>query len=131
MAVKMQWFRVFVIVSAVFAININIGVPVYADNEFGDKVKRAREMVKNNLADPYSAKFRNDRVVTGKSLNAVCGQVNMKNRMGGYNGYITYAVTFNPKTNGEWKVLFPVGGAGEILYEFGRNGARLICKPKE
>ena len=48
----------------------------------------ARETIKNNLKDPDSAKFKNERM----SGDVVCGEVNSKNSYGGYNGFKRYMV---------------------------------------
>lgn len=54
----------------------------------GTMRSKARAIVRNELLDPEAAQFRDDEVSTsGKS---VCGQVNTKNRMGGYVGFIKY-----------------------------------------
>ncbi|MFC5372946.1 hypothetical protein ACFPIF_10300 [Brevundimonas faecalis] len=44
--------------------------------------------IKRKLVDPDSARFRNVRAYPQASgTTAVCGEVNAKNRAGGYNGY--------------------------------------------
>jgi hypothetical protein len=56
-------------------------------------VAKARDAVKDQLIDPQSAQFRNEVLTeTGR----VCGEVNAKNRMGGYTGFKNYWVSFNP-----------------------------------
>lgn len=52
----------------------------------------AIEIVQLQLADPDSAKFKN---VAYKKGIGVCGEVNAKNRMGGYVGYKTFVVEDN------------------------------------
>jgi hypothetical protein len=48
----------------------------------------ALQAVKSQLVDPDSAKFRSVRVYQQASgTKAVCGEVNAKNRAGGFNGY--------------------------------------------
>lgn len=49
----------------------------------------AVEIVRYRLVDPDSAKFKN---VAYRSGIGVCGQVNSKNRMGGYVGFKTFVV---------------------------------------
>lgn len=52
-------------------------------------IRKAHDAVKETLFDPNSAEFRNDHVM---SDGTVCGEVNAKNRMGGYVGFTEYAV---------------------------------------
>lgn len=47
-------------------------------------IPRARKPVVAHLSDPDSAKFRNDRIAKSGYL---CGEINAKNRMGGYIGF--------------------------------------------
>ena len=48
----------------------------------------AMSSIKRKLVDPDSARFRNVRAYPQDSgTTAVCGEVNAKNRAGGYNGY--------------------------------------------
>lgn len=48
----------------------------------------AMSSIKRKLVDPGSARFRNVRAYPQASgTTAVCGEVNAKNRAGGYNGY--------------------------------------------
>ena len=63
--------------------------------EFGRSVRatdpaivKAREAVRNQLIDPDSAKFRNEE--TAEKGAVVCGEMNAKNRMGGYTGFAPY-----------------------------------------
>lgn len=42
------------------------------------------------LTDPSSAQFKNVRLLGG---SMVCGEVNAKNRLGGYVGFTTFSVT--------------------------------------
>lgn len=59
--------------------------PTYSDTAV---TAAAMQAVKANLTDPGSAKFRAVRVYRKASgTKAVCGEVNAKNRAGGYNGY--------------------------------------------
>lgn len=53
-------------------------------------IRKAHDAVKENLFDPNSAEFRNDRVMDD---GTVCGEVNAKNRMGGYVGFTDYSVS--------------------------------------
>lgn len=56
-------------------------------------IDRAREAVAEQLTDPSSAHFRNER---SKKDGWVCGEVNSKNAMGGYVGFKRYTVTWMP-----------------------------------
>lgn len=48
----------------------------------------AMSAVKRKMVDPGSAQFRNVRAYPQSSgTTAICGEVNAKNRAGGYNGY--------------------------------------------
>lgn len=51
-----------------------------------------RKPVLAQLADPESAQFRNERLFSDWSVSgsAMCGEVNAKNRMGGYTGFKTF-----------------------------------------
>ncbi|WP_445773837.1 hypothetical protein [Shewanella sp.] len=52
-----------------------------------------KELVKQKLIDADSAKFQNlSRVVNSKNEDAVCGEVNSRNRMGGYAGFSNFVV---------------------------------------
>ncbi|PAA01274.1 hypothetical protein CJU76_18225 [Pseudomonas fragi] len=57
-------------------------------------VEKAHSEVAKVLFDGDSAKFRNDRVLylPPTADKIVCGEVNAKNRFGGYAGYILYVV---------------------------------------
>lgn len=52
-------------------------------------VKPLLDEVRNGLTDPESAQFRNIRVFSDWTprQTAICGEVNAKNRMGGYVGF--------------------------------------------
>jgi hypothetical protein len=53
----------------------------------GSPRAKARDVVKGQLFDPQSAEFRNERTT---DMGNVCGEVNAKNRMGGYVGFSRY-----------------------------------------
>jgi len=48
---------------------------------------RQKENIKSSLIDPKSAMFRNVLISRAKGAPAVLGEVNSKNRFGGYTGY--------------------------------------------
>ena len=53
----------------------------------------AEAVVKKELNDPGSAKFRNlKKAVNEVGALYICGDVNAKNRMGGYVGYVRFLV---------------------------------------
>lgn len=54
------------------------------------KKSQAKRLAREQLIDPDSAQFRN-MAVSAKG-NIVCGEVNSKNRMGGYVGYQPFFV---------------------------------------
>lgn len=53
-------------------------------------IDRAQQLVQERLTDPASAQFKS--LQQAKS-GAVCGRVNSKNRMGGYNGFLGFVVS--------------------------------------
>lgn len=55
------------------------------EHEASEKIKLAEIAVKQQLIDPESAQFRNQ--------NGNCGEVNSKNRVGGYTGFQRYIAT--------------------------------------
>lgn len=60
-----------------------------AEAEKAAIIKKAEDTVKSRLIDPDSAKFQNQK--------GNCGEVNAKNKLGGYTGYSRYI--YDPKTN--------------------------------
>lgn len=60
----------------------------------GSAASNAKAVVSGSLSDPGSAQFRN--VHQGKKAGAeplVCGEVNAKNRYGGYPGFLPFIVS--------------------------------------
>lgn len=55
----------------------------------------AREMVRAELVDPESAQFRNLHTKGDK----ICGEVNAKNGMGGYVGFVPFVVSKSSRGN--------------------------------
>ena len=81
----------------------------YANDIFNS----AKGLVKENLKDPYSAKFRKMFITHGEGHTFVCGEVNAKNSFGAYVGHRKFIVNMNDKeastqpTDGDVeKVLF-------------------------
>ena len=59
-------------------------------------VNELRKPVLERLSDPDSAKFRNEWLASGwtawrTETSILCGEVNAKNRMGGYVGYVKFS----------------------------------------
>ena len=59
-------------------------------------VHELRKPVLAELNDPDSAKFRNEWIASGWTVwfvkgSILCGEVNAKNRMGGYVGYVKFS----------------------------------------
>lgn len=52
-----------------------------------DVIRESTSAVKASLIDPDSAQFRGVKIIRSDGKIVVCGQVNSKNRMGGYIGY--------------------------------------------
>jgi hypothetical protein len=50
-----------------------------------------KDIVKNLLSDPESAQFQRIKQ-SGKDKDVWCGEVNAKNRLGGYVGYTRYVL---------------------------------------
>jgi hypothetical protein len=74
---------------------------------------RAREAVAQTLIDPASAQFRN---VESRS-DAVCGEVNGKNRMGAYVGFVRFYVE-----TADWRAMLDPQFDPQDLYS-----ARRLC----
>ena len=58
-------------------------------------IERTKEIVKNGLSDPESAQFKSMGIKTKEGTNtiiAVCGEVNAKNKMGGYVGFTKFVM---------------------------------------
>lgn len=57
------------------------------------KIREAKTIVSDTLTDPESAQFRKLEVIDkGNDKFVVCGEVNARNRLGGYVGYRTFIV---------------------------------------
>lgn len=74
-------------------------------------IDQAREAVAEQLKDPGSAKFQNERVVG--SDNTVCGEVNSKNSVGGYVGFSSYVAL--RKDDGSYMALLESKGQTIII----------------
>lgn len=56
-------------------------------------IEKAKDVVKNNLKDPDSAKFKDVEIKSYKDGKLICGYVNAKNSYGGYNGFKPFAAS--------------------------------------
>jgi hypothetical protein len=54
--------------------------------------ERAKQLISERLTDPGSAQFRR-LVHTGKQGKIICGEVNARNRLGGYDGFKVFFVS--------------------------------------
>lgn len=58
-------------------------------------IAQAKRTISAEMVDPSSVQYRNVRTirqtVDGKPVTIVCGEVNSKNRMGGYVGFAKFA----------------------------------------
>jgi hypothetical protein len=60
-------------------------------NEDEEIIGLVQDLVRSSAFDPEAMRFRNMKVVrTPYSRTKVCGEVNGKNRMGGYTGYVRF-----------------------------------------
>lgn len=66
---------------------------VFKDMNAEEIIKLAQEGVIEELKDPDSANFRNEKVIQNETGMYVCGEVNAKNSYGGYVGFMPYFST--------------------------------------
>lgn len=85
---------------------------------------KAAELVKAQLKDPDSARFRNVRTVpllgAGDHLGDVyCGEVNARNSMGGYTGFASFAVTLVGRQDlRNVYIVEPGDPPAQVMYDF-------------
>lgn len=60
------------------------------DNQADKAIVSAQELLRSTLLDPDSAQFR--EATFNPATKTVCGQVNSKNRLGGYVGFTPFYV---------------------------------------
>lgn len=74
--------------------------------------EKIRQAIKQKLTDPDSAKFKNMRLFNaGQKSELVCGEINSKNRFGGYTGFQPFAYAIDQSEG-----FFEVGGdLGSVL----------------
>lgn len=80
-------------------------------------ISQARAAVKSNLNDADSAKFRNERVYRVNGGTTVCGEVNAKNRMGGYAGFQQFSVAEG--------IIVNIGASATLDCQFAEVNSRL------
>lgn len=76
--------RVGIVASAAAAIIVVGAFTINAKYDEWFVLPKSRQLVADQLMDPASAQFRNDRLI---DFNWHCGEVNAKNPMGGYGGF--------------------------------------------
>jgi hypothetical protein len=59
----------------------------------------AQREVTRNLTDPESARFRSLVVTKNNTGKTLCGEINAKNRVGGYVGYRRFLISHNDVSN--------------------------------
>lgn len=65
----------------------------YSSAENAQLIERAKKAVLYRLLDPEAGRFRNVTANSGE----VCGEVNGKNKLGGYTGFQVFWVKFGPE----------------------------------
>lgn len=106
-------------ISILVAAAIVAGAILYSNGMFNP---RAEELpfdaaMKAKMVDPDSVQYRNIEYDTsfGKYVKnpMVCGQVNAKNRLGGYSGWEKF-VAIDPNQDNSWQIYLEREVAGEI-----------------
>ncbi|MFC0666264.1 hypothetical protein ACFSKY_00215 [Azotobacter chroococcum] len=80
-------------------------------------ISKARSELKRKLYDGDSAQFRNEQVYRVDGITTVCGEVNAKNRMGGYTGFQPFAVAAGVTVN--------IGASATLDCQFAEVNSRL------
>lgn len=83
----------------------------------------ATDRVAEELLDPESAKFRNVRIVG----NAVCGEVNGKNKLGGYVGYQSFIYFLDSESVGIAEITENLSGYDRYLANNSNNQIHSLC----
>ena len=92
----MREIIVFAVVAAsVIVVGCNKGHHVAMVDPDVSMISKAKTAAAHDLRDPESVEFREIRVVSisnpqGSSIMSVCGELNAKNEMGGYVGYMPF-----------------------------------------
>jgi len=80
--------------------------------------------VSNQLNDPESARFRGVKAAIWKNgILVVCGEINAKNRMGGYVGYHLFTAGYGTDKPGLW-----TAGFADETNQAESNLVRKICQ---
>lgn len=80
-------------------------------------IGNARDAVRRKLYDAESAQFRNERVYRVDGRTTVCGEVNAKNRMGGFAGFQPFTVAAG--------VVVNMGASATLDCQFAEVNSRL------
>jgi len=75
------------VVAVSLVVTVAIGRPYYLEYQAQKVIAKAQRVIKSYLVDPDSANFKVEKVLSDNSGSIVCGEVNSKNRAGGYNGF--------------------------------------------
>lgn len=67
------------------------------DNELQSFIKAAKRELTKEFLDPDSANFRDTFVTSSNGSQTLCGEVNAKNKVGGYVGYKAFIVPYDKK----------------------------------
>lgn len=87
-----------------------------------EAISSAQEAVKYDLKDPYSAHFRNVRIVSFANGKVICGEVNAKNVYGAYVGFTRFVASpFN-------RVLEETGSSSAKNNSLRNSGLNAACK---
>lgn len=90
-----------------------------------DMTARAKKIIATRLVEPASLQLRNIRskqvIVDGASQTILCGEYNAKNRMGGYNGFKTFA--YDPTTYKAVVTLSMGGRSGLDIGFYSEDGS--------
>ena len=79
-------------IAAVLMIALAPTVAAITPAEAGTAVAKAKTKVAERLIDPASAQFRSVAVYVGRAGEhyGLCGEVNARNRLGGYTGFVPF-----------------------------------------
>ena len=79
---------------------IKLNFIILKDKEDEELIKLAQDDIMEELIDPDSANFRNEKIIRNDNGLYVCGEVNAKNSFGGYVGFKPYfSAIFGPPSH--------------------------------
>jgi len=84
----------------------------------------ATDHVARELIDPDSAKFRDVQIVG----NAICGEVNAKNRQGGYTGFTSFVYLIDKEVVGMERDTEYLSGAEKYAVDQLNDSIHSLCK---